>query len=113
MFHKIEFRLRGLAELETPGKSNLEQLVIKQGTRLNTEIKPYVVEGRRGPVEVADYLVVEVSAVFRSGLLPPLGRARRPRRIRFRPERLAGEFRLADDGLRGPDAVVARHRRAV
>ena len=34
MYHAIEFRLRGLAELETPGRAHLEQLVIKQGTRL-------------------------------------------------------------------------------
>ena len=65
MFHKIEFRLRGLAELETPGKSRLEQLVIKQGTRLNAEIKPYVVETRRGPVEVAD-LILEDGSVARA-----------------------------------------------
>ena len=65
MFHQIEFRLRGLAELETPGKSNLEQLVIKQGTRLNAEIKPYVVETRRGPVEVAD-LFLEDGSVARA-----------------------------------------------
>jgi len=65
MFHQIEFRLRGLAELETPGKSNLEQLVIKQGTRLNAEIKPYIVETRRGPVEVAD-LFFEDGSVARA-----------------------------------------------
>jgi hypothetical protein len=54
MYHNIEFRLKGIAELETPGKQHLERLVIKQGTRLRAEIKPYVVETKRGPVEVAD-----------------------------------------------------------
>ena len=54
MYHTIEFRLRGLAQLESPGKQQLERLVIKQGTRLSAEIKPYVVETTRGPVEVAD-----------------------------------------------------------
>ena len=65
MFHRIEFRLRGVAELETPGRSNLEQLVIKQGTRLNAEIRPYVVETKRGPVEVAD-LVLEDGSIARA-----------------------------------------------
>ena len=65
MNHVIEFRLRGLAELETPGRSHLEQLVIKQGTRLSAQIKPYVVETKRGPVEVAD-LLFEDGSVARS-----------------------------------------------
>jgi hypothetical protein len=65
MYHNIEFRLRGLAELEVPGKGQLERLVIKQGTRLSAEIKPYVVETTRGPVEVAD-LFLEDGSVARS-----------------------------------------------
>jgi hypothetical protein len=56
MYHTIEFRLRGLAELETTGKQQLERLVIQQGTRLSAQLKPYVVETTRGPVEVADLL---------------------------------------------------------
>jgi hypothetical protein len=65
MYHTIEFRLRGLAELETPGTSNLAQMVIKQGTRLRAEIKPYVVDTKRGPVEVAD-LFLEDGSVARA-----------------------------------------------
>jgi hypothetical protein len=65
MYHTIEFRLRGLAELETPGKSQVERLVIKQGTRLSAEIKPYVVETKRGPVEVAD-LFLEDGSIARA-----------------------------------------------
>lgn len=65
MYHNIEFRLRGLAELETPGKHQLERLVIKQGTRLSAQIKPYVVETPRGPVEVAD-LYLEDGSVARA-----------------------------------------------
>jgi hypothetical protein len=65
MFHTIEFRLRGLAELETPGKPQLEQLVVKKGSRLSAEIKPYVVETDRGPVEVAD-LFLEDGSVARA-----------------------------------------------
>ena len=65
MYHTIEFRLRGIAALETPDTSNLAQLVIKQGTRFSAEIRPYVVETERGPVEVAD-LFLEDGSVARA-----------------------------------------------
>jgi hypothetical protein len=65
MYHNIQFRLKGLAELESPGSSKLEQLVIQQGTRLRAEIKPYVVETTRGPVEVAD-LYLEDGSIARA-----------------------------------------------
>jgi hypothetical protein len=61
MYHNIEFRLKGIAELETPGRLHLEQLVIKPGTRLHAEIKPYVIESKSGPVEVADLLLEDGS----------------------------------------------------
>jgi hypothetical protein len=63
MYHTIEFRLRGLAEFESPGGSHLEQLVIQQGSRLSAQIKPYVVETKQGPVEVADLFLEDGSAV--------------------------------------------------
>ena len=65
MYHNIEFRPKGLAELEVPGKQPLERLVIKQGTHLSAEIKPYVVETKRGPVEVAD-LFLEDGSIARA-----------------------------------------------
>jgi len=65
MYHTIQFRLKGLAELETPGKPQLERLVIHQGARLNAQIKPYVIESVRGPVEVAD-LFLEDGSVARA-----------------------------------------------
>ena len=65
MYHTIEFRLKGLAELETPGKPQLERLLIEQGTRLNAQIKPRVVESERGPDEVAD-LFLEDGSVARA-----------------------------------------------
>jgi len=54
MYHNIEFRLKGLAALETPGSARLEQVVIKAGTRLRAHVKPHVVESNWGPVEAAD-----------------------------------------------------------
>jgi hypothetical protein len=63
MYHNIEFRWSGLAALETPGRRQLEQIVIKQGSRLTAGIKPYVVETSLGPVEVADLLLEDGSVV--------------------------------------------------
>ena len=54
MYHTIEFRLQGLAELETPGTDRLVQVFIKKGTRVRAHIRPYVVESDQGPIEVAD-----------------------------------------------------------
>jgi hypothetical protein len=65
MYHTIEFRLKGLAELETPGKPQLERLLIEQGTRLHAQIEPRVIESERGPVEVAD-LFLEDGSVARA-----------------------------------------------
>jgi hypothetical protein len=63
MYHTIEFRLKGLAEIESPGKAHLEQIVIQQGSRLCAQTKPYVVESNQGPVEVADLLLEDGSVV--------------------------------------------------
>ena len=54
MLHAIEFRWVVLAEVERPGYAYLERAVIKEGTRLRAEIKPYVAESEDGPIEVAD-----------------------------------------------------------
>jgi len=63
MYHTIEFRLRGLAEFESPGGRHLEQIVIQQGSRFSAQTKPYVVESKQGPVEVADLLLEDGSLV--------------------------------------------------
>jgi hypothetical protein len=63
MYHLIEFRLRGLAEWETPGKYQLEQVAIQQGTRVYARIRPYVVETTRGPVEMADLFLQDGNVV--------------------------------------------------
>jgi hypothetical protein len=65
MYHNIEFRLKGLAELEIPGKSQLERVVIKQGTRVRADIAPYVDETAWGPIEMAD-LFLEDGSVARA-----------------------------------------------
>ncbi len=54
MYHTIQFRTAFVVDLETSPKLPLEQLRIHVGTRRQAQIRPYVVETRDGPVEVAD-----------------------------------------------------------
>ena len=54
MYHSIEFRLKGLADLEIPGRAQVAKVVIKPGTTIKAEITPYVAETAWGPVEMAD-----------------------------------------------------------
>jgi hypothetical protein len=61
MYHKIEFRLRAVAAVESAGKARIEQVIIKPGTRLHARVKPYVVESKLGPVEAADLLLEDGS----------------------------------------------------
>jgi hypothetical protein len=54
MVHAIEFRWVVLAEVDRPEYAYQQRVVIKEGTRLHAQIKPYVAESPDGPVEVAD-----------------------------------------------------------
>jgi hypothetical protein len=54
MYHTIEFRGDMIADLETSRAQRLERIRICRGTRLQAQIKPYVVETPDGLVEVAD-----------------------------------------------------------
>jgi len=54
MLHAIEFRWLVIAEVDRPDYVFLERVIIKEGTRLQAEIKPYVAESDDGPIEVAD-----------------------------------------------------------
>ena len=54
MYHKIQFSTEVHADLETSPKAPLRKVRIRSGTRLRAQIRPYVVEGAQGPVEVAD-----------------------------------------------------------
>ena len=65
MYHSIEFRRDLLAELDVPGEGRTPRVLIDKGTRLRTEIRPYVVESAMGPIEVAD-LLLEDDTVARS-----------------------------------------------
>jgi len=65
MYHRIEFRRKGVAEVESPGKARLEKVVIKPGTRLRAHLQPRVLETSQGPIEVAD-LYLEDGTVARA-----------------------------------------------
>jgi len=54
MYHTIEFAGEFLVDLEISPKHWLERMLIQRGTRLQAQIKPYVVDTEDGPVEVAD-----------------------------------------------------------
>jgi hypothetical protein len=54
MVHAIEFRWVVLADVERPEYAYPQRVVIKEGTQLHAQIKPYVAESPDGPVEVAD-----------------------------------------------------------
>jgi hypothetical protein len=54
MYHTLEFGVDFPADLETSPKQRLERMLIHKGTRLQAQVRPYVVESEDGPVEVAD-----------------------------------------------------------
>jgi hypothetical protein len=62
MFHTIEFTLRVRADLAVPGQRELEKIILGKGTRLRAQIKPYVTESDKGPLEVADLFLEDGSA---------------------------------------------------
>jgi len=62
MYHNIEFRIDGLVELEIPGSTRLQQLILQKGTRVRARVQPYIVELKRRPIEVADLFLEDGSA---------------------------------------------------
>jgi hypothetical protein len=82
MFHCIEFHVAALVDLKTSPGNWLEQLLILQGTGLQAQVKPYVVETDQGPVEVADLFFADGTATrglpfaffsFVDSLIPLIG----------------------------------------
>jgi hypothetical protein len=54
MYHTIEFHESLSLDLEVSRKKPLERVTLKRGTRVQAQIRPYVVETAQGPVEMAD-----------------------------------------------------------
>jgi len=65
MFHTIEFGIELEVDLEISRTKPLERLLIRKGTRLQAQIRPYVLEGSDGPLEVADLFFDDGTATRR------------------------------------------------
>jgi hypothetical protein len=62
VYHTIEFAVDRVMDLEFSPQHRLEQLLVRRGTRVQAQLKPYVVETDDGPVEVADLFFVDGTA---------------------------------------------------
>jgi len=62
MYHTITFLVNRLFDVEVSSKQPLERVLIRPGTRLRAQIKPYVLETEDGPVEVADLFLEDGTA---------------------------------------------------
>jgi len=54
MYHTVEFAAEFMVDLEVSRKQPLERVLIRRGTRVRAQLRPYVIETDNGPVEVAD-----------------------------------------------------------
>jgi hypothetical protein len=54
MFHNIQFTEDLVFDLEVGPGQPCERVRVHKGTRMPAQLRPYVVEVRDGPVEVAD-----------------------------------------------------------
>jgi hypothetical protein len=63
-------------DLEISPKHCLERMLIRRGTRLQAQIKPYAIETEDGPVEVADLFFAPESTCLPASA--PASRAGRP-----------------------------------
>lgn len=63
MYQTIEFRIAFAGDREISPKHRLEQVLLRRGTRVRTQVKPYVVETSDGPMEVADLYIEDGTTV--------------------------------------------------
>jgi hypothetical protein len=54
MYHTVEFFTDFVCDREIAPQQPLERVLIRRGSHVRVELKPYVVETVHGPVEVAD-----------------------------------------------------------
>ena len=64
MFHTITFAADLRIPLARGTENRREQLLIPKGAPLRARVWPYVVEGEDGPVEVADLLLADGTALY-------------------------------------------------
>jgi hypothetical protein len=65
MYHTITFVTDRWVDLEQSPSQPLERVLLRAGTRVAAQIKPYVVEDVLGPVEVADLFFEDGTAIRR------------------------------------------------
>jgi hypothetical protein len=54
MFHTLRFRARYISDLQRHGNPRLEQVRLDIGCLIQAQVRPWVKETSRGPIEVAD-----------------------------------------------------------
>jgi hypothetical protein len=54
VLHTIQFAAEFVALPEIPPRQGRLRTLLRKGDRLKAQVRPYVVETKRGPVEVAD-----------------------------------------------------------
>ena len=63
MYHSIKFIVKRRVDLEVSSKQALERMLIEPETRLRAQLKAYVLETKRGPIEVADLFLEDGTAI--------------------------------------------------
>jgi len=63
MYHTIRFAIDRWVDLESSPQNRLERLLIRAGMQAPAQLRPYVVEGLAGPVEVADLFFEDGSVI--------------------------------------------------
>jgi hypothetical protein len=63
MYHTLEFAVEFMVDLEVARNQPLERMLIKRGTRTRAQLKPYVMEGDDGPIEVADLFLEDGTSI--------------------------------------------------
>jgi hypothetical protein len=65
MYHAIQFAAEFVALPELPPQQRRQRALIRKGDLLKAQVRPYVVETRRGPAEVADLFFEDGSVTRR------------------------------------------------
>ena len=65
MYHTIQFAAEFVALPEVMPQGQRRRALIRKGDRIKARVRPYVVETKRGPAEVADLLFEDGSVARR------------------------------------------------
>jgi len=65
MYHTTRFAAEFVAQPELPPRHRRQRALIRKGDLLKAQVRPYVVETKRGPAEVADLLFEDGSMTRR------------------------------------------------